>query len=217
MVSALLLVASVALASATIYTNDFSSKGEYREIKRVGGKAKRCDRSYRERGEKMQVAVRRGPEKCAYAPPVQGDGPRPDHDFRATGKILKGTPKSVRRSAYLFVAARSGGSGGYELKVFPKRGRFELIRTPSGGGSGFPAEGSSDAIKGIGERNKLRLRAFGARVKAFVNKTEVADVTDTNPNELEGTKLRFGVGHGESSSKDVLACFDDLTLAVPSP
>ncbi len=40
----------------------------------------------------------------------------------------------------------------------------------------------------------MRLQVDGARVRAFVNGTQLADVNDPSPGELRGAKVEFGVG-----------------------
>lgn len=207
-----LVVGASALAAVAIYKNDFSSRAEFKEVKRAGGK--RCERGWREKSETMRIAVTRGPEACAYEPPVRGDRPKPDHDFQAEGKVLPSTAKRVREKAYLAISVRVGGGKSYELRVFPKGERYQLRREPDG--AGFPAEGTSNAIRGIGDRNELRLRAFGSKVRAKVNDTEVANVTDGGADQLEGAKLEFALGHTGSSGKDAAGSFDKLKLSVPN-
>ena len=90
------------------------------------------------------------------------------------------------------VAVRSGKSSGYELRIFPKRHKFQLRRSPSGGGGGFPAKGRSRAIKGVSKPNIVRLKAVGNRVTARVNGTQLAKVTDSNAGQVDGRKLEVG-------------------------
>jgi hypothetical protein len=199
----------------TVYSNDFSNKAEYDQISRSGG-GKVCDRSYREKQKVMRTAVKRGPVTCSFRPPVLGDAELPDHDLGVDTKVLKKTPKSVRSGAYIELSVRTGGGGvGYTLRVFPQRKRFELTRGPSGGGD-FPVRAKSDAIKGINERNRINLVADGARIRAFVNREEVASVNDTDPGQVSGRKLRFGLGGAKDSSKDVVAVIRRVSVAVPT-
>jgi hypothetical protein len=100
---ALGLAAVVALAGVTVYKNNFSSRAEVREVKRVEGK--HCDRRWRKKAKSVRIEVTRGPERCGYEPPVQGDSDRPDHIFQATGKLLKQTSRRVRGGAYVAATA----------------------------------------------------------------------------------------------------------------
>ena len=164
----------------------------------------------------MRVQRNRGSGICGYRPPVEGDTAGPDHDFRAKQKLLKTTPKGLRRSAYLTIAVRSGAGSGYELRIFPKRHRFELVRSPSGGGGGFPAQGPNRAIKGVNKPNHVRLKVVGNTVTARANGTRLARVTDSNAGQVDGRKLEVGVGSTRRSKKEVVATFDNLKLLVPT-
>jgi hypothetical protein len=208
-------LAATALAGVTVYKNNFSSRPEAKELRHAQGK--HCGSKWRKKAKNLRVDVNRGPDVCGYRPPVEGDTAGPDHDFQAKLKLLKATPKGVRDGAYLAVAVRSGKNAGYELRVFPTKHKFELLRSPSGGGSGFPARGTSDAVNGVNKPNILRLRAVNAKVIARVNGTRVAKVSDSNPAEVDGRKLEVAIGHRRHAAKPVSTTVDDLKLQVPKP
>jgi hypothetical protein len=206
---------TTALASVTVYSNDFGSQARYNEIVRAGG-GKRCDRSYRKKSQAMRASVKVSPTTCSFRPPVQGDKELPNHQVTVEGKILKETPKSIRRAAFIEVTVRAGGGNtGYSLRVFPGRKRFEFTRGPDGGG--FPTVGKSGAIKGINERNALRLAATGAKITASVNGKEVAAAEDGNPGQVAGTKVRFAIGSNSKKRKDTVGTFKRVAVAVPDP
>ncbi len=208
-------VAASALAAVTVYKNDFSSKREVHELRPAEGR--HCSRKWRRKSETVRISVKEGAGVCGYRPPVEGDTSRPDHDFGAKLRLLKDTPKALRDSAYLAVLVRSDKDSGYELRVFPSRHRFQLIRRPSGGGSDFPAKGTKSAIKDVGKPNVLRLAAVGDHVTAKVNGKRVARVTDSKPADVDGRKLEVAVGNKKRSDRAVLATIDDLKLQVPNP
>ncbi len=212
---ALGLAAAVALAGVTVYTNNFSRKSEAKQLKHVDGK--HCDKRWRKKAESLLIEVNKGPGACGYRPPVEGDSDGPDHDFQAKMKLLRATPKGIRGSAYLSIAVRSGKSSRYELRIFPKKHKYELRRAPAGGGSGFPKQGKSRAIKGANKPNVLRLKAAGNKVTAKVNSRKVAEVTDSNAGQVGGRRLEVFVGNKRSTKKDVVASLDNLKLQVPSP
>lgn len=213
--AALAITGAGALAAVTVYENDFSSRAEYRNVANSGG-GKRCDRNYREQSKAMVASLSRGPATCSFRPPVSGDRELPNHEVRLDSKLLKRTDDSVRGGAFIEVSVRSGGGGGgYALRVLPKRKRFALLRSP--GGSDFPVQGKSDAIEGINDRNQLRLIATGARVRALVNGEEVATVSDPDPGQIAGRKMRFAVGNQKDKSGKVVATFKRVALAVPNP
>jgi hypothetical protein len=209
------LAAVAAYAGVTVYKNNFSSKAEAKELRHSRGG--HCAKRWREKAKTVRAQRNRGSGACGYRPPVEGDTSGPDHDFRVKEKLLKATPKGIRGTAYVAVVVRSGKGSGYELRIFPKQHKFQLRRAPSGGGSGFPAEGTSQAIKGVGKPNVLRLKAFGNKVTARVNGTQLAKVTDSNAGQVDGRKLEVAVGNKRRSNKQVVATFDNLKLLVPNP
>jgi hypothetical protein len=212
---ALGLAAVVALAGVTVYKNNFSSKAEAKELRHSSGKY--CAKRWRRKAKNVRAQRNRGSGACVYRPPVEGDAAGPDHDFRVKEKLLKATPKGIRKTAYVAVAVRSGRSSGYELRIFPKGHKFQLRRAPSGGGGGFPAKGRSEAIKGVSKPNVVRLKAVGNKVTASVNGTRLARVTDSNAGQVDGRKLAVAVGNKRRSNKQVVATFDNLRLLVPNP
>lgn len=212
------LVLTVGLATAfadvTVYSNDFSSRAEFEDILRSGG-GKRCDKKYREKSKVMLASIKRSPTTCSFRSPVQGDGELPNYTVTVEGKVLAKTPKSLRGGAFLEVALRAGGGDtGYRLRVFPEKKRYELMREP--GGNGFPSKGKNNAIKKT-DRNSLRVVAQGGKITAFVNGKELTSVTDDNPGQVQGRKIRFAIGSQKDSSKDVVATFRRVAVAVPDP
>jgi hypothetical protein len=212
---ALGLAAAGALAAVTVYKNNFSSQAEVKELDHSRGK--QCAKRWRKKTKSVRAQRNGGPGACGYRPPVEGDTGGPDHDFRAKEKLLKVTAKGIRGSAYVAVAVRSSKTSGYELRIFPKRHKFQLRRSPSGGGGGFPAKGRSQAINGVNKPNVVRLKAAGNSVTAKVNGTRLARVTDSNAAQVDGRKLEVAVGATRRSNKEVIATFDNLKLLVPNP
>jgi hypothetical protein len=212
--AALGIAAAAALAGVTVYKNNLSSKAEAKQLRHAEGK--HCDKSWRQKAGSVRVNVPRGPNLCSYRPPVQGDTAGPDLDLQAKGKILKATPKGLRGGAYVMLDVRASKSTGYQLRVFPKEHKFQLVRLPSGGGE-FPAKGTSNAIKGIDKPNVLRLSAVGDKVTASANGKRLARVTDSNAAEVSGRLLEVGIGAKKSSRKPVSGTLDDLKVQVPKP
>jgi hypothetical protein len=212
---ALGLIAAVALAGVTVYKNDFSGKSEAKEFRHSDGK--HCDKRWRKKSQAVLVEVKRGSGACIYRPPVAGDRDGPDHDFQVRVKLLRATPKGIRRSAYLGIGVRSGNSSGYELRVFPKQHKYVVRRKPGGGGGGFPKQGKSRAVKGVDKANVLRLKAFGNVVTAMVNRRRIARLTDSNAGQVGGRKLEVFAGQKRRTRKDVITSVDNLRLQVPNP
>jgi hypothetical protein len=208
--------AAVALANVVVYNNGFSKRPDVRQLSKADG-GKQCKRGLvrRKKGSRMRVVATKGPVTCAFRPPVEGDGELPNHIFRVDGRISKGIPKGTRASAHIFARVRAGGGTGYELRVHPRGGRFELRRNPES--RAFPVEGRNEAINGFGKRNRVRLSAIGGDVRASVNGEHLATVTDGNPGAVSGARLHFGIGHERSTSRNLSAAFTRLRVAVPAP
>jgi len=210
----LTVLAATAVAAVTVYTNNFSTKAEYGEI-RAAGESGKCERSWSQKQELMRATVTQGPKSCRFRPPVQSDVSQPDYTIVVEGKVTKATHAAVRDEAYVAVAARVGDGKEYELRVFPKQGRYSLRREPDDGA--FPVEGTNPAIKGVGARNDLRLEVDGNSVRAQVNGITVGNVNDPNPGGIDGTKLEFRLGSTAGSSKNTHGAFDRIKVLVPDP
>jgi hypothetical protein len=204
--------AGAALANVLVYSNSFGTHGAFSEIRKDGGKA--CERKYSKKHELFTAKVKHAPRGCSFTVPVRGDSALPDHQVSVKAKVSKGTkPQKVRKGAYLAVILRLGGDHRYELRVFPKTKRYQLLRKPDGGG--FPVKGTSDVIKGIGKKNELRLKAFGANIKAAVNDKRLTSIHDSNPGQVDGKAIAFALGNRAHTSKPTMGSFDSVRVAVP--
>lgn len=201
-------------AEVTVYGNNFSTREKYDQIIRTSG-GKSCERRYRAKSQAMLASVKRGQSSCGFVAPVESDQALPNHSATVVGKVLKKTPKRVRPGAYLEVSLRAGGAGvGYTLRVFPQKRRFELFRGPEG--PDFPATGNSDAINKVNERNELQLSVKGARIQAFANGEALVSVTDTDPGQVTGRKVRFASGTTKQRDEVTASTFKSISVAVPS-
>jgi|SRR5918994_7647338 hypothetical protein len=211
-VLAVLAGAGIATASVVVYNSAFKSRTEFRAVQKFEG-GKPCRKFWR--GKKaFGIEVKKGPVQCDFRTPVTGDSKEPDHEIEGSAAVLKSTAKRVRRDAYVGVALRADDSSRYELRVFPHRQEWELRRRPNG--QGFPLGGVEQGIGGIGERNKLKLRAFGDRVTAIVNKATVVDqVRDPRPGDLNGRKTLLLGGSAAKSGKEAQAYFRNVRIRVP--
>jgi hypothetical protein len=208
---------AAALAEVVVYSNDMSNEAAFRQIVRSGG-GKRCDKKYRDKSEVMLASVKKTPTTCSFRPPVQGDDELPNQGVAIDGKILKETPKFLRNKAFIEATVRAGGGGtGYSLRIYPKKQRFELNRGPKGGE--FPASGHSDAINKIDQKNRIEVIATGAEIRAVINGKEVAKLSDTNPGQVDGRKVRFAIGSGSQrdTDKTVVGTFKRIAVSVPDP
>jgi hypothetical protein len=209
------LVAAVALASVTVYSNDFSKRKEAKELRHAEGK--NCKKDWRKKSKSLGIIAEKGRTVCGYRPPVQGDGAAPNHKFRAKTKLLKDTPKSVRDRVYVGIAVRSGDNLGYELQVFPSNKKFRLIRRAGADKTSVLAKGGNKAINGVKGSNVLDLSAKGSQLVARVNGKRVAKLVDRSSGQVDGRKLEIMLGYKKKRSKPASAAFDDLALQVPNP
>lgn len=211
-VAALALGAGIASAAVVIYKNDFSGRTEFRAVQKFGG-GKSCRKFFRKR-KSFGIEVKKGPLQCDFRTPVSGDSKEPNHEIEGAAAVLDSTAKRARRNAYVGVAVRADKTSRYELRVFPHGQTWELRRQPNR--PGFPLTGADEGIGGLGERNRLKLRAFGDRITALVNKTTVVDdFTDPAASELNGRKTLILGGNAGSSPKSAQAHFRNVRIRVP--
>jgi hypothetical protein len=209
------LLAATAIAGVTVYTNNLSSKGGSKELRHAEGT--HCQKSWRHKAKKVVVRATKGKTVCGYRPPVEGDSDAPDHYFKATEKMAKNTPKSVRDRVYTGIGVRSAKNVGYQLWVFPTERKFKLARFTGGSKPTFLAKGGNKAIKGRDKANHLGLKAVGSKVIAKVNGKRLAKTVDRNAGQVDGRKVEVMLGYKKKHSKPVSMTVDDLELQVPNP
>jgi hypothetical protein len=209
------VMAATAIAGVTVYTNNFSSRSEAKELRHSEGK--NCDKDWRKKAKSVIVTARKGRTVCGYSPPVQGDSNAPNHKFKAKEKLLKDTPKSVRDGVYLGIAVRSAKDTGYQLQVFPSEHKFKLTRQTGGDKVGVLAKGGNKAINGTNKPNAMLLSAVGSQVVAKVNGKRLAKVGDRASGQVDGRKVEILLGYKKKRSKPASATFGNLELQVPRP
>jgi hypothetical protein len=207
-----LVAAATATAAIQVYSNNFSSRAEFKQVKADG---KGCKKDWLKDKDRIEVQAKGGPSRCKLKLPVQGDAAQPDHELIATAKIGKSTPKKVRGDVYIAVSVREGKSSRYELRIFPHRQRYELRREPNE--NPFPERGSDNGIGRIGERNDLRIEATGNTIRARVNNHRIGPVNDSAARDQRGTRMSLTFGVEGRTGKDLDAWFDDVVVRVPNP
>jgi hypothetical protein len=209
------LFAATALAGVTVYKNDLSSSKEAKELRHAEGK--HCKKDWRKKAKSLLVTATKGKTVCGYRPPVQGDSDSPNHKFKAEGKLLKDTPKSVRDGVYVGVTVRSGKNLGYQLQVYPSEHRFRLLRMNGTDKVGVMAKGGNKAIKGTNKPNTMTLSAVGSKIVGRVNGKRLAKVADHSSGQVDGRKLEIALGYKKKRNKPASATFDNLEVQVPKP
>lgn len=211
-VLALALGGGIAAATVVIYSNDFSSRTEFRALQKFEG-GKPCRKFWRDK-KTFGVEVKKGPLQCDFRTPVSGDSKEPDHEIEAGATVLKSTAKRVRGAAYAGIALRADESSRYELRVLPQTKEWELRRRPDS--PDFPIRGTDQGIRPINKQNRLKLRAFGDRITAIVNKvTVVPAFTDPDSGDLNGRRTLLVAGHGVNSGRSAEASFKDVRIRLP--
>lgn len=204
-----LLVAGSAVAGVAVYKNAFKSRSDFGGVQKLG--AGQCGKSWKDK-KQLGFVVKQGNQQCLLATPVEGDSKQPDHTIQAVGKVGKNTDKKIRSSVYVGVALRANARTAYELRIFPKGRRWELLK------SGDEIDGGREkAIKELGADNRIRLSTDGSTVAARVNGTALASFKDNSPEEVSGRKTALAFGNTKKSKKDGLGTFDKVKILVPDP
>ena len=184
---------------------------------RSGG-GKRCDRNYREKSKSMRrLGQDRGPTTCSFRPPVQGDRELPNHEARLDAQDPQGhrqvgsrrrlhrAHRSRRRRRRRLRAARLP-----EARALRAHCALPAARTSR---SRARATRSRESTSATG----CAWSATGAKIRALVNGKEVATVSDPDPGQVAGRKVRFAVGGQKDGAGKVVGTFKRVAVAVPDP
>lgn len=215
---AALAIAASAGAVVGIYRNDMQSQSQRAQIGKLAGERCRAggsDRAYR-------IFVGKRTKECSYSTPVIGR----DLEIAAVGRLLQGTPKSVRQKAYLALNLRAGGAGArYQLAVFPLQRKAQLRKIDNDGRIEYLQVERGAKAKGVNRANQLRIRAFNVtrgkdkgkcRILAWVGNELIANVVDPAAGLLQGRTSGFSLGSA-GRAKGAVASFDEVVVRVPNP
>jgi hypothetical protein len=207
-----LAMATVATAGVSVFKTSFSTRSEYGSIDRLSGSSKACKRSWR--GKKsLGVTVKGGETHCALSTPVEGDGRKPNLIVKTVAVVSKQTDKKVRKETYVGVAVRADRRGDYELRVFPKSRRFQLVKSGE-----VLEQGREESIEGLDEKNRLEISAIGNAVTAKANGKRLAEFGDKNAEQVKGRKTALVYGSTKKSKRaEGVGYFDKLKVQVPVP
>ena len=213
------LLASAVAGSAMIgiYRNSLESLAQRSQLVKLAGS--NCARAGANGA--MRVTLGKKTAACSFRTPVLGR----DLEIAATERLLSGTPENLQRKAFLGLELRAGAGAKYQLLVFPRQRKAQLVKV-TGEGSKFLAIAKNEAaIKGINEANVLRLRAVNvtsgpekgqAQLFAYVGKKLVGEAVDAGAGELTGRNSAVTVGTIKNGT-GVVASVDDVVVRVPSP
>ena len=212
---ALTLSVAAALGEVAVYKNAFSTRAAIGDLQKVDG-GNVCKRGWVKGTKELSLEIAKGAETCAYATPVHGDAPQPNHQLDVEATISKQVPKSLRNKLFVAISVRNNQSTGYELRIVPGAGSWELRRDP--GIEGLPMKGSDAAVAGLGKANKLSLQVFDDRVTASVNGKKLVDgFIDPSPGDVEGRRTTITFASEAEVKGGVTATFDDLAVLIPDP
>lgn len=207
-----LAVPASAGAGISVFKTSFSSRADYRSIDKLSGNRKKCKRAWRKKSS-LGVIVKGGKQDCGLSTPVQGDGPQPDHIVKAVAKVTKRTDKKLRESSYVGVSVRASRKESYELRIFPKARRWQLLK------SGEVLKRDRDKrIEGLAKKNRLQISAIRDTVVAKVNGKRLASFHDQNAEQVSGRKAGLTYGARRKARGDKMkGFFDKLKVQVPAP
>jgi len=213
-----LLVCAVAgSAMIGIYRNGMESLAQRSQLVKLSGS--NCARAGV--GGAMRITLGKKTAACSFRTPVLGR----DLEIAATERLLSGTPENLQRKAFLGLELRAGGGAKYQLLVFPRQRKAQLVKVTGEGSKYLAIAKNEQAIKGINEANVLRLRAVNvtsgaekgqARLFAYVGKTLVGEAVDDGAGELTGRNSTVVVGTVKNGN-GIVASVDDVVVRVPSP
>lgn len=213
-----LLVCSVAgSAMIGIYRNSLESLAQRSQLVKLAGN--NCARAGANGA--MRITLGEKTAACSFRTPVLGR----DLEIAATERLLSGTPDNLQRKAFLGLELRAGSGAKYQLLVFPRQRKAQLIKVTGAGSKYLAIAKNEQAIKGINEANVLRLRAVNvtsgpekgqARLFAYVGKTLVGEAVDAGAGELSGRNSAVIVGTVKNGN-GIVASVDDIVIRVPSP
>lgn len=211
------LCAGAQAAMIGIYRNGMESLSQRSQLVKLSGRS--CDRAGV--GGVMRVSVGKATSSCSFRTPVLGR----DLEIAATERLLSGTPTPLQRKGYLGLELRAGAGAKYQLLVYPRQRKAQLVKVTKDGAKYLAIAKNQKTIGGINEANKLRLRAVNvtsgpdrgeARLFAYAGNALVGEAVDAGAGDLSGRASAVIVG-AAGNADGLVASVDDLVVRVPSP
>ncbi len=169
----------------------------------------------------MRITLGKKTAACSFRTPVLGR----DLEIAATERLLSGTPENLQRKAFLGLELRAGGGSKYQLLVFPRQKKAQLVKVTAEGSKYLAIAKNEKAVMGINEANNLQLRAVNvtsgpekgqAKLFAYVGTILVGEAVDPGAGDLTGRASTVIVGTIKNGN-GVIASVDDVVVRVPSP
>jgi len=200
-----------------VYRNSMESLAQRSQLVKLSGA--NCARAGANGA--MRVTLGKKTAACSFRTPVLGR----DLEIAATERLLSGTPENLQRKAFLGLELRAGGGAKYQLLVFPRQKKAQLVKVTASGAKYLAIAKNEKAVMGINEANNLQLRAVNvtsgpekgqAKLFAYVGTTLVGEAVDDGAGELTGRASSVIVGTIKNGN-GVVASVDDVVVRVPSP
>jgi hypothetical protein len=217
LLAGLLVCAVAGSAMVGIYRNSLETLSQRSQLVKLAGR--NCARAGTDGG--MRVSLGEKTAACSFRTPVLGR----DLEIAATERLLSGTPAPLQRKAFLGLELRAGAGAKYQLLVFPRQRKAQLVKVTGGAVKYLSIAKDEEAVKGINEANVLRLRAVNvtsgpekghAQLFAYVGKTLVGEAVDDAAGDLTGRNSSVIVGTLRNGN-GIVASIDDVVVRVPSP
>jgi hypothetical protein len=215
--AALFSCAIAAGAMIGVYRNSLDSLAQRSQLVKLSGS--NCARAGV--GDGMRITLGKKTAACSFRTPVLGR----DLEIAATERLLSGTPENLQRKAFLGLELRAGAGAKYQLLVFPRQRKAQLVKVTGEGVKYLAIAKNEKAVMGINEANVLRLRAINvtsgpdkghAQLFAYVGKTLVGEAVDDGAGDLSGRNSTVIVGTIRNGN-GIVASVDDVVVRVPSP
>jgi len=213
-------VLSCAVAGAAmigVYRNSMESLAQRSQLVKLSGS--NCARAGVNGA--MRITLGKKTAACSFRTPVVGR----DLEIAATERLLSGTPENLQRKAFLGLELRAGGGAKYQLLVFPRQKKAQLVKVTAEGTKYLAIAKNEKAVMGINAANNLQLRAVNvtsgpekgqAKLFAYVGSTLVGEAVDAGAGELTGRASSVIVGTIKNGN-GIVASVDDVVVRVPSP
>lgn len=204
-------------AMVGIYRNSMESLAQRSQLIKLSGS--NCARAGANGA--MRVTLGKKTASCSFRTPVLGR----DLEIAATERLLSGTPENLQRKAFLGLELRAGAGSKYQLLVFPRQKKAQLVKVTAEGSKYLAIAKNEKAVMGINEANNLQLRAVNVtsgpekgqvKLFAYVGTTLVGEAVDDGAGDLTGRASTVIVGTIKNGN-GVVASVDDVVVRVPSP
>lgn len=213
----LLACAVAGAAMIGIYRNSMETLAQRSQLVKLSGA--NCARAGASGA--MRITLGKKTAACSFRTPVLGR----DLEIAATERLLSGTPENLQRKAFLGVELRAGAGAKYQLLVFPRQKKAQLVKVTAEGSKYLAIAKNEKAVMGVNEANVLRLRAVNitsgpekgqAQLFAYLGSKLVGEATDAGAGELTGRNSAVIVGTIKNGN-GIVASVDDVVVRVPSP